>query len=253
MPAPEKISYIQNDIYLNWWCQTLQMAVLPALFSVIFIYSYPIPAKLVYRHSKNQQKILKEIKIGIDDETPIPEADFKLMRKKMSTIESLHYNEIAAKDAEIESLRTENESLKQKPDLKNKSTKTIESSSNKNPIKKEDIKNPAIIYIKIGNEIFIFGEDFSKSDPAELNTIKPNIQLNLNDSLKVSFKAEKPLKEEQEYQIYDGYSVINTKKEELEITKKEYEKKYFFVAITEPNPLLAGKRMVVSNKIQFAY
>lgn len=253
MPAPEKISYIQNDIYLNWWCQILQVAVLPILSSVIFIYIYPIPAKVVYRHSKNQQKILKKIKIGIDDETPISEDDFKFIKKKLSTIESAHYNEISAKDAEIESLRTKNESLKQKLDQTNEGSKATKKPPNKKPTEKEDIKNPAITYIKIGDEIFILGEDYLKSNPAELNIIKPNIKLNLNDSLKVSFKSEKSLKEKQEYQVFDGYSVKNTKKEELEITKKEFEEKYFTVAITEPNPRIEGKRMVVSNKVQFVY
>ena len=58
MKAVEKIKYIDGTLYHGWFQPIFFLFLAPLISAAIFIYLYPIPAKYVFRYTKEEQKKL---------------------------------------------------------------------------------------------------------------------------------------------------------------------------------------------------
>ena len=249
--AVEKIKYIDGTLYHGWFQPIFFLFLAPLISAAIFIYLYPIPAKYVFRYTKEEQKKLKEIKVEVEDDTPLSQAEHNKFRQRVSSIESNYYAELANKDAEIERLRDLIESV---------SSEKLVDVSPKSQITQpptfsslSDTDQPVITQITIGDEVYNLGADYQKSKPGEANVIKLRNAFNYQDKIDIKFKTNKPLIEGQYFQIFDGHSVQKTTQQSFRLHKTDYEQKSAFIVVSQPNPYRLGKDMAISNKVQFAY
>ena len=255
MEVVEKVNHIGAVIYSDFWPSLLFLLVGPLVTALLFLYLYPIPAKHVYRHFREQQKSLKAIKVAVEEETPLSQDEHNKLRKRISEMESAFYEELTKKDAEIERLRSLLES-KNKPITRETSAVLDSDSQPPKPSKSfplSDTDQPVITEIVVGNECYKLGQDFNQSEPGSVNVVKPKDDFTYQDKIKVTVKTDKPLLDGQFYDVFDGHSRKKLSDPEFEIHKTDYEKKNAFVVVSQPNPSREGKDMVISNKVQFSY
>jgi hypothetical protein len=79
----------------------------PALTATLYIFLYPIPAKFVYKYTRNEQKKLKEIQQLIEDETPLTIAEARKLRTALRQLETEFEQMMESRDAEIARLKSE--------------------------------------------------------------------------------------------------------------------------------------------------
>lgn len=255
MKAVEKISHIDAVIYSDFWLFLIFLFLGPLITALLFLYLYPIPAKHVYRHFRVQQKSLKEIKVKVEEETPLSQDEHNKLRRRISEMESAFYEELARKDAEIERFRSLLES-KNKPVGRTSGAGGDRKNSPPTPSKSfplSDTEQPIITEIVLGEEAYYLGRDFDKSEPGSVNVLKPRSDFNYQEKIPVTVKTNKPLLDGQFYDVFDGHSRRKLTEPEFELHKTDYEKKNAFVVIVQPNPSREGKDMAISNKVQFPY
>jgi hypothetical protein len=105
MTATEKIGYIDLHIYKTYWDVLSYGFAYPLISSVVFIFLYPIAAKYPYKYWQTQQAALKKIKQAIEDETPLPQAEARDLRRQAAQASIEFDKELASKTAEIQQLR----------------------------------------------------------------------------------------------------------------------------------------------------
>lgn len=257
METGKKIDFIDGVLYSGWLQPSVFLIIGPLLTALAYIYIYPIPARIVYKHSGKQKKQLKSIKVEIEDETPMTQEEHNRLRQKISNLESAYYAELASKDSEIDRLRALIES-----GGRGKKPSSVEKSIDKNskdPVQPNkqfpltDTDQPIITEFEVNGQIYVLGKDFIKSRPGEANVVRLRDDFNLHDVIHVSFKTNKPLLESQYYRVFDGHSQRDITDQEFEIQKTDYEQKSAFFCVMQPNPSREGKDMTISNRVQFAY
>jgi len=251
MKASEKINYIDGTLYLGWLQSMFFLFLAPLISAAIFIYLYPIPAKYVFKYTKEEQKKLKEIKVEVEDDTPLSQAEYNNLRQKITSLESSYYAELSNKDSEIERLRALIESANTGKVVDVSPKPQVTQPSKVFPL--SDTDQPVITQVKVGEEVYNLGSDYKKSRPGEANVMKLRSAFNFQDKIDVSFKTDKPLIDGQYFKIFDGHSQQKTTEQEFQLHKTDYEQKSAFVVVSQPNPSRKGQDMVISNKVQFAY
>ncbi len=107
-----KFSYIDNVLYgVGFWAHLGDMFAYPLLTSLLFLLVYPHPARWIFEYWRYQQKKLKEIRIKIENETPVTveEVD-RIKRSYMEMNDELRY-EIGLKESAINVYREKNRQL----------------------------------------------------------------------------------------------------------------------------------------------
>lgn len=255
MEVIEKVNHIDAVIYSEFWPSVIFLLAGPLATALLFLYLYPIPAKHVYRHFREQQKSLKAIKVEVEEDTPLSQEEHNKLRRRISDMESAFYEELTRKDAEIDRLRSLLES-KAKPITRMTKGSGEAESKMPEPSKSfplSDTDQPVITEIILGDESYQLGRDYQRSDPGSVNVIRPKNDFNYQDRITVSVKTDKPLLDGQFYDVFDGHSRRKLTEPEFELHKIDYEKKNAFVVIAQPNPSREGKDMSISNKVQFSY
>lgn len=251
MKASEKINYIDGTLYYGWLQPMFFLFLAPLISAAIFIYLYPIPAKYVFKYTKKEQKKLKKIKVEVEDDTPLSQAEHNKLRQKITSLESSYYAELSNKDSEIERLRALIESSNTGKVVNVSPKPQVTQPSKVFPL--SDTDQPVITQVKVGEEVYNLGSDYEKSRPGEVNVMKLRNTFNFQDKIDVSFKTDKPLIDGQYFHIFDGHSQQKTTEQEFQLHKTDYEQKSAFVVVSQPNPSRKGQDMVISNKVQFAY
>ncbi|MBF8704701.1 hypothetical protein [Pseudomonas putida] len=111
LSATEKITYIELNFFPTAKAYVSNGLAAPLLLTLIIIYLYPIPAKIIYRKTRNDHRDLKEIQQSIEDSTPMPMEDARALRQLLRNIQNQHEEEMAAKIAETATLKAEQISL----------------------------------------------------------------------------------------------------------------------------------------------
>jgi len=251
MKVSEKINYMDGTLYYGWLQPIFFLSVGPLISALLFIYLYPIPAKYVFKYTKEEQKKLKAIKVEVEDDTPLSQDEHNKLRQKITGLESSYYAELANKDSEIERLRSLVESASTGKSLDLSPKPQITQPSKHFPL--SDTEQPVITEVKVGEAVYSLGSDYQKSRPGEVNVIKLKNTFNYQDKIDVSFKTNKPIIDGQFYEIFDGHSKYKTTDQNFQLHKTDYENKSAFVVVSQPNPSREGKDMVISNKVQFPY
>lgn len=255
MEVIEKVNHIDAVIYPEFWCSLLYLLAGPLATALLFLYIYPIPAKHVYKHFREQQKSLKAIKVAVEEETPLSLDEHKKLRRRISEMESTFYEELTKKDAEIDRLRSliesKNTPLNRTTSKAGDTNNQPDRGSKSFPL--SDTKHPVITEIVVGDESYQLGQDFIKSEPGSVNVLKLRNDFQYQEKIQVIIKTDKPLLDGQFFQVFDGYSVNKQSGTTFEIHKTDFEKKNAFVVVSQPNPSREGAVMNISNKIQFAF
>lgn len=255
MGVIEKVNHIDAVIYSDFWPTLLFLLAGPLATALLFLYLYPIPARHVYKHFREQQKSLKAIKVAIEEETPLSQSEHNKLRRRISEMESAFYEELTKKDAEIERLR----SLLESKNTAKPRTNSNAGERDNQPTKASrvfplsDTEQPVITEVVVSDESYQLGRDFNKSKPGAVNVVKLRNDFNYQDKIEVAIKTDKPLLDGQFFEVFDGYSRRKLSEPSFEIHKTDYEKKNAFVVVSQPNPSREGKDMVISNKVQFSY
>ena len=103
MPAPDKFSFIDSQIFPTSMDVLLRGGIYPLLTASTLIFLYPIPAKYVYRYWRQCQKELKEVQQKIDDETPLTREEARQLRREALSL-SIEYDKVL-QDKSAETMR----------------------------------------------------------------------------------------------------------------------------------------------------
>lgn len=133
LPAPEKIIYIELNLFSTPHDYIFKGIVYPLLAAIFLIYVYPYPAAAVYRAARNHRKALKKIQQDIEDETPLTIEDARKIRKISEKIKQESEIQLEKNTNEITSLKLFNTQLSQE----------IEASKNNESESKTSIHNLA--------------------------------------------------------------------------------------------------------------
>lgn len=105
LAVTEKITYIDLNIFNSPSKYILNGLAFPAAITLLIIYIYPIPAKIIYRVTRGHQRDLKGIQQSIDDETPMPLAEARELRQLLRSVQAQHEEELVGKISENASLK----------------------------------------------------------------------------------------------------------------------------------------------------
>lgn len=111
MEPASKFRFVDTVLYPAWEYVLWQMIVFPLLTTVLFIFLYPYPARIVFEFTRQQQKRLKEIRQRIEDETPLTAAESKQIRTTALQAQLLYEKDMRALTEENQLLRTELQKL----------------------------------------------------------------------------------------------------------------------------------------------
>ncbi len=103
-PYEQKLDYIQANFFPNYW-SSLHLFWPPLIATLLFIFVYPYPSRYVYQFWRMQQKIMKEIRQKIEDETPLTQEEARQLRSELRNLELARDNEINSRNLMIQSLR----------------------------------------------------------------------------------------------------------------------------------------------------
>lgn len=106
LSAPEKITYIEFNLFSSIEDYMLKGVFLPLLATLAIILIYPYPAAKIYEISRTNRKKLKEIQQKIDDETPITRDEARKIRKAAVQFQIDFEEQTKRKDSEIEALKS---------------------------------------------------------------------------------------------------------------------------------------------------
>ncbi|MEW8092543.1 MAG: hypothetical protein AB2777_17575 [Candidatus Thiodiazotropha endolucinida] len=184
MTAHEKFDYIETFIYCGPVATITQGFLFPFITAVVFILVYPYPSRWLYGYWNNQQKILKEIKQKIEDETPLTIEESRTIRREMLQLESVFDNEIRRKDSELEKLKTENQYLNNELEDQRRKKHYLSRTRQKNSKSTDDVsyKEPTISNEKLLIiEIVANADDLSTKQSiirdAKINKLKAEVLL----------------------------------------------------------------------------
>lgn len=104
MSAPDKIVFIQNELYGDLWPSVVFLILGPLITSLAFLFLYPFPAAWVYRFWRNRKKRLLEIRREIEDETPLTLEESRRIRQELSEGRRRQIEEAQKSEEEIEIL-----------------------------------------------------------------------------------------------------------------------------------------------------
>lgn len=91
----------------SWLYKAIYWFIGPAATAAIYIFAYPIPAKIVYKYTRNEQKKLKEIQQQIEDDTPLTMEEARKLRTIVRQVQAELEQTLESRDAEISRLKTE--------------------------------------------------------------------------------------------------------------------------------------------------
>lgn len=104
MGAPEKIAFIQDELYGDLWPSVGFLILGPLITSLTFLFLYPFPAAWVYRFWRNRKKKLLEIRREIEEETPLTLEESRRIRQELSEGRRRQIEEVQKSEEEIEIL-----------------------------------------------------------------------------------------------------------------------------------------------------
>lgn len=264
-----KIEFIQSRLYLGWLDVVLYFLVFPLLSGLAFLFAYPIPARFVYRYSRKQLKVLKSIKLEVDDETPVSQEEYVKLRRKVNELENRYYTDLTDKDAEISRLQSmlvagkdstgstsevTTNNIKRGSSSAQRAAQEIERKSEESKlVEKGDIRHKRITAAKIGEQWYRLGGDIKTDVPGKVNVFKLKESFKYEEKIPVTLEIDGSLEPGQIVWVFDGYSHRELDGFEFELQKADFEEKNARIAIHQQNPLKPGKQIVVSNIIQFSY
>ena len=103
----KKIQYLDNYYSASDTLITLYWLILPITTTIFYIFVYPEFATPVFKHARNKQRVIKEIKTQIEDETPLTKEEAREIRRQLALLQIEHEKDLERKDSEIEGLKTE--------------------------------------------------------------------------------------------------------------------------------------------------
>lgn len=113
MPVEKKFAYIDNVLYPGY--QALLPTILyPLLSACALIFLYPIPARIVFKHVRSEQKRLKEIQRAIEDETPITQEEASELRASIRKAKREFEDQITVREVTIEKLKRDLETAERR-------------------------------------------------------------------------------------------------------------------------------------------
>lgn len=131
MSVLEKFAYVDQILYPNFWWSILQLFIGPLITGVLFIYVYPGPAQIIFRHWKNQQKKLNDIKVSIDNEKLLTREESKRLRASLAESQIDYENDLKQKSDEIGNFK---EALKNSQVLVENLGADLSNAKNANPL-----------------------------------------------------------------------------------------------------------------------
>jgi hypothetical protein len=245
-----KVAILEGQLYSSFWKGVSFMVVLPLASALAYLFLYPIPAKFVYRHARKNQKALKEIKVAIEDETPVTQSEYNQLRRKVAELEADYYSGLASKDAEIARLKA---MLDEAPRRAAPSRPLKSQPKDSLAVPEASGQHPIITSITVAGERYVLGEDYKKGNPGQVNIVKLRSAHSFREKIPITLETSIPLVDGQKIKVFDGHTSFSPDELKFEIHKTDYEDKNAVVAVEQPNPLRDGKPIVISNKIQFAY
>jgi predicted transcriptional regulator len=105
--ALEKIAYINGVLYPDYQSFGLYGILGPLLTTLFFIYLYPIPARYVFKYTREQQAKTKVIQQQIEDNTPLTQKESREIRASMRILERAWDTENAEYMEKIDGLKTD--------------------------------------------------------------------------------------------------------------------------------------------------
>ncbi|EOA9037944.1 hypothetical protein ACI3L8_13800 [Vibrio campbellii] len=269
IPVMNKLSFMRSHLS-GFLSASWVLFIGPTITSLAYLFLYPIPAKYVYGYSQRQQRALKSIRISVEDETPLSLEESRRLRGKLTELEDSFYAQLSSKDAEIDKLRAQLQALtvESEPEslsvpktdvthVKHSNTSPKQSTVSNDLMldenKEQGITTPIIINFSVADHTYNLGVDYHNSEPGQVNVVKLKDSFSFRDKLLVKFTLDKPLQEGQFISVFDGHTRRIVDSDSFEIEKIDYENKNAFIVVEQNNPLRDNTKMVVSNKVQFAY
>lgn len=113
----QKINVIDLDLYPTHEAMLFRGLALPLISALVYLFIYPYPAKFVFRHIQLQQKELKQIQQGIEDDTPITQEEARSLRKSLRDADRESDKVLAEREKTIQSLQSELDKGSQENDV----------------------------------------------------------------------------------------------------------------------------------------
>ncbi|PPI83287.1 hypothetical protein KEHDKFFH_15060 [Marinobacter maroccanus] len=105
----QKLAVIQT--FPNFIDSALNLLVYPLASAFAFIFIYPLFSKFAFQYWSLQQVKLKQIKIRIENETPLTVEKAREIRQKLSSLQSEFHDELNERELEIENLKAKVDSM----------------------------------------------------------------------------------------------------------------------------------------------
>ncbi len=106
LPVIEKIDHLEGiTVYKDTFDFVTCGFVYPLFSSLLFIFLYPFPAKIIYGYWNRKQKELKELKQKIEDETPLTIEESRRIRRNAMRLEVEFEEELNRKEEELNKLK----------------------------------------------------------------------------------------------------------------------------------------------------
>jgi len=110
--ATVTFALIDSVCFPSHWDYLLRGFLLPLISALIYIFLYPYPSKFVYEFWQKSQRDIAQLKLKIEDETPLTIADSRLLReqhremlKRIQANQDEYDSMVADKDSEIARLK----------------------------------------------------------------------------------------------------------------------------------------------------
>ncbi len=104
LPVFTKIHHLEYEIYTHLFDSIILLVFAPLMSALLFIFVYPIPAKIVYEHTRKEQQKLKKIRVKIEDETPLSEEESRKIKQDMIDMDNKYSEYVATTAKKIEDL-----------------------------------------------------------------------------------------------------------------------------------------------------
>lgn len=105
LPVHLKFRFIETNLFPDIWSKLLQGGLYPLITTVLIVFVYPFPAKIVYAFWRKRQKDLMVVKQQIEDETPLTIEQSRSIRKEALILELEYEKEIEKRDSQIKNLK----------------------------------------------------------------------------------------------------------------------------------------------------
>lgn len=143
----DKFLYIDHIIYNNLQSFVLHGMLYPLITSLLFIFIFPYPEKLIYKYWHINKRKLKEVKQEIDSEIRLSKQESRDLLESIIKKESEYYENLEKKEKEIKNLKDiilRNDGIPKNDDIpKVNSSKEMISKNIIKPKKNTEIKESA--------------------------------------------------------------------------------------------------------------